>query len=393
MRLPGWFAERAEPAPPETELRVSTLELFFDLVFVFTVTQLTRLVADGIQNGAPLQGALQALLVFGAIWWMYAGYAWLTNAIPPVRSARRVLILLGMAGFMIVALAIPTAFDGGGAAFAIGYLLLILVHAALYLQATAAISRVIPFNLGGVALIGAASLLGPPYDHLLWGAAVLLLWGSPYFIGQKGFELKAGHIVERHGLLVIVALGESIVALGIGAEGLPVGFALGLTAVLGLALAAGLWWVYFGGDDETRAEHALAGSEPVRRTRLVLGAYFYAHIPMLLGIVAVAAGVKKAIGHPVDPLKLSAAVTLAAGVTLFLAGSAWFRRVLGITGNRLRAAGAAAAPVTVAFGLWSALAQLTVLVALVVAVVVLGRRPAAAPQPAPQPAPPRSGTL
>ncbi|WP_068929023.1 low temperature requirement protein A [Planobispora rosea] len=374
MRLPGWFAERAEPAPPETELSVSTLELFFDLVFVFTVTQLTLVVVTGIEEGSPVTGALKALLVFGVIWWMYAGYAWLTNAIPPVRPARRVLILLGMAGFLIVALAIPSAFNGGGVAFVVGYLLLILVHAGLYLQATAAMSRVIPFNLGGAALIGVASLFDGPYAYLLWGAAVLLLWGSPYFIGQKGFDLKAGHIVERHGLLVIVVLGESIVALGIGAKDLPVGFALGLTAVLGLALAASLWWIYFGGDDEVHAEHALAVAEPVRRTRLILGAYFYAHIPMMLGVVAVAAGAKKAIAHPVDPLKLSAAVALAAGVALFLAGNAWFRRVLGIAGNRLRVAGALAAPVTVLPGLWSALAQLAVLVVLVTAVIILEHR-------------------
>jgi low temperature requirement protein LtrA len=205
---------------------------------------------------------------------------------------------------------------------------------------------------------------------------VLLLWTSPYFIGQKGFSLKAGHIVERHGLLVIVVLGESVVALGIGAADQEIGFALGLTAVLGLALAACLWWVYFGGDDEIHAEHTLAAAEPVRRVRLILGAYFYAHIPMLLGIVAVAAGAKKARGHPVDPLKLSAAVTLAAGVTLFLAGSAWFRRVLGIAGNRLRVAGAVAAPVTVGLGLWSALAQLTALVVLTTGMIILDRRTA-----------------
>lgn len=374
MRLPGWFTERIDSAPPESELRVSTLELFFDLVFVFTVTQLTNLLVDGLQAGKPIEGALRVLLVFGVIWWMYAGYAWLTNAIPPVRPARRMLILLGMAGFMIVALAIPSVFDGDGTAFAIGYLLLITVHAGLYLQATAAIARVVPFNLGGLALIGVASLVGAPYNYLLWGAAVLLLWGSPYFIGQKGFALKAGHIVERHGLLVIVVLGESIVAIGIGAKGLHVGFTLGLAAVLALALTACLWWLYFGGDDEVRAEHALAGAEPVRRTRLILGAYFYAHIPMLLGVVAVAAGVKKLIGHPVDPLKPSAAVTLAVGVALFLAGNAWFRQVLHITGNQLRNAGALIALVTTALGLWSGLAQLTALVALVTAVITLERR-------------------
>lgn len=376
MRLPGWFAERADPVPPETELRVSTLELFFDLVFVFTVTQLTGLMVDGLQDGRPAESALRALLVFGAIWWMYAGYAWLTNAVPPTRPARRVLILLGMAGFMIVALSIPSAFDGDGLAFAIGYLLLILVHAGLYLQVTSAFARVLPFNLGGVALIGLAALVPAPYSYLLWGGAVALLWGSPYFIGQRGFDLRAGHIVERHGLLVIVALGESIVAIGIGARGLHVGPALGLAAVLGLALAACLWWLYFGGDDETRAEHVLEAAEPVRRTRLILGAYFYAHIPMLLGIVAVAAGVKKAIGHPVDPLKFGAALTLAAGVALFVLGDAWFRRVLGVAGNGLRAAGAAVSLLTVALGLWSALAQLTALTALVVTVIVLERRPA-----------------
>ncbi|WP_433241704.1 low temperature requirement protein A [Streptosporangium sp. CA-135522] len=376
MRLPGWFTERVNPAPAEGELRVSTLELFFDLVFVFTVTQLTSLLVGGLQAGKPVEGALRVLLVFGVIWWMYAGYAWLTNVIPPVRPARRVLILVGMAGFLIVALSIPSVFDGGGMAFAIGYLLLIIVHACLYLQATSAFARVVPFNLGGVALVGVASLVGEPYNYLLWGAAVALLWGSPYFIGQRGFALKAAHIVERHGLLVIVVLGESVVAIGIGAEGLHVGFALGLAAVLGLALAAGLWWLYFGGDDETRAEHVMAEAEPVRRTKLILGAYFYAHIPMLLGIVAVAAGIKKLIAHPIDPLKPGAAVVLAVGVALFMAGNAWFRRVLDITGNHLRNAGALISLVTIVLGLWSGLAQLIALVALTVTVIVLEQRSA-----------------
>ncbi|MFC7649319.1 low temperature requirement protein A [Streptosporangium lutulentum] len=294
----------------------------------------------------------------------------------PVRPARRILILLGMAGFMIVALSIPAVFDGDGMAFTIGYLLLITVHAGLYIQATSAFARVIPFNLGGVALVGLASFAGEPYNYLLWGAAVALLWGSPYFIGQKGFNLRTGHIVERHGLLVIVALGESVVAIGIGAAGLHVDFALGLAAVLGLALAACLWWLYFGGDDEVSAEHALAAAEPVRRTRLILGAYFYAHIPILLGVVAVAAGVKKAIGHPTDPLKLSAAVVLAVGVALFMAGNAWFRRVLGMTGNQVRNVGALISLLTVALGLWSALAQLTALVALIGLVIAREQRTA-----------------
>ncbi|MET8160828.1 low temperature requirement protein A [Sphaerisporangium sp. NPDC005289] len=371
MRLPGWFAERVEPTSPHQELRVSTLELFFDLVFVFTVTQLTTLLVDGFApqapaqtaHGGPVEGAVRVLLVFGVIWWMYSGYAWLTNTVPPARPARRVLILLGMAGFLIMALAIPRAFDGGGWAFALGYLIIVLVHAGLYLQATASFVRVIPFNLAATALLFAAGLADGVLVYLLWAAAMVLLWGSPYFIGQKGFPLHPAHIVERHGLLVIVALGESVVAIGIGAHG-EVSPALLAAAALGLALAACLWWSYFGGEDDAAAEHALVQAEPVRRTRLILGAYFYAHIPMLLGIVGVAAGVKNAIGHPLDHLHAGPAIALAAGVTLYLAGDTMYRRVLALPARPLRTVAAAVAPLTIPLGLWSSIAQLATLVLL-----------------------------
>ncbi|MFC4589393.1 low temperature requirement protein A [Sphaerisporangium corydalis] len=378
MRLPSWFAESVAPVSPDQELRVSTLELFFDLVFVFVVTQLTTLLVDGFADGAeahgsPAEGALRVLLVFGVIWWMYSGYAWLTNAIPPSRPARRVLILLGMAGFLIMALAIPTAFDGGGWAFALGYLIIVLVHSGLYFQATASFVRVVPFNLAATALLFAAGLVDGPLIYLLWAVAMVLLWGSPYFIGQKGFSLHPAHIVERHGLLVIVALGESVVAIGIGAHG-QVDPGLLLAATLGLALAACLWWSYFGRDDDVAAEHALLRAEVVRRTRLILGAYFYAHIPLLLGIVGVAAGVKKALGHPLDHMHLAPAIALALGVTLYLAGDTLYRRVLGLTARPLRLAVAVLAPVTIVLGLWAAVAQLAALVVLFAAALAAEHR-------------------
>ncbi|WP_061289714.1 low temperature requirement protein A [Herbidospora cretacea] len=374
MRLPAWFAEPAEQQTPEPELRVSTLELFFDLVFVFTITQLTHVLVDGLEAGVPLEGALRVLLVFGVMWWMYSGYVWLLNSVPPVRPARRVLVLLGMTGFLLMALAIPGTFDGGGVAFAVGYLLLIVVHGALYLQATRAIVRVIPFNLAATALIGAAAFTSAPYTYLLWAAAMVLLWGSPYFIGQKGFTLRAPHVVERHGLLVIVVLGESMLAIGIGAADLDVDLGLGVAGALGLCLAACLWWAYFGGDDEVAAEHALASAEPVRRTRMILGAYFYGHIPILLGVVAVSGGIKKVIGHPLDPLKPSAAIMLSAGVALYLAGDFWFRRVLALRQARIRGLAAIAALVATATGLWSAMAQLAVLVLILVGMLVVEHR-------------------
>jgi low temperature requirement protein LtrA len=378
MRLPSWFAERLEPTPPEAELRVSTIELFFDLVFVFTVTQLTTLLVgdfthdEAVRHRFAGEGTVQSLLIFGVIWWMYAGYAWLTNAVPPQRPARRVLILLGMAGFLIMALAIPTAFDGGGVAFAIGYLVIVLVHGGLYIQATAAIARVLPFNLAATALMFAAAFTELPWNYMFWAAALVLLWGSPYFIGQKGFSLHPAHIVERHGLLVIIVLGESIVAIGIAASAYDLSGSLIAAALLGLALTAAMWWVYFGGDDEAAAEHALLRADVVRRTQLILGAYFYAHIPMLLGVVAMAAGIKKAIGH--DHLDLGPATALAAGVTLFLIGDAWFRRVLGIRKAPLRMPAAVLSLASVPLGLWSSTLQLGALVVLLLAVLALERR-------------------
>ncbi|MCT9931102.1 low temperature requirement protein A [Planotetraspora sp. A-T 1434] len=380
MRLPVWFAERLQPTSPEAELRVSTVELFFDLVFVFTVTQLTTLIVGDFAHPAVTggsdghrftgQGTVQTLLIFGVLWWMYSGYAWLTNTVPPHRPARRILILLGMAGFLIMALAIPSVFDGGGAAFALGYLVIVLVHGALYLQASAAFTRVLPFNLAGTALIFAAAFVDEPGNYVLWTAALLLLWTSPYFIGQKGFPLHPAHIVERHGLLVIIVLGESIVAIGIGASGDHPGAKLIVAALLGLALTAAMWWVYFGGDEEA-PERALIGVDVVRRTRLILGAYFYAHVPMLLGIVATAAGIKKAIGH--DHLGLGPAVAMAAGVALFLIGDVWFRRVLGLGQGPLRLIAALAAAASFPLGMWWSAAQLAALVALLVAVLSLER--------------------
>lgn len=392
MRLPVWFAERLEPASPDEELRVSTLELFFDLVFVFTIIQLTGLLTSGFDEDSFVgEGALRALLVFGVLWWMYSGYAWLTNTVPPVRTARRILILLGMAGFLIVALALPRAFADGAPAFALGYLIVVLAHGALYLQATARFIRVLPWNLAASALLLCTALVEPgSARYALWALAVVVVWVSPYFIKQEGFPLNAVHIVERHGLLVIVVLGESILAIGLGAQNVPLGPATGAAAVLGLSVAACLWWVYFAGDDKA-AEETLIRAETVRRTRLILGGYFYAHIPLLLGVVAMAAGIKKAIGHPADPLKLGPAVALSAGVALFLLGNLLFRRVLGLPGAPMRLAAAVLVLAAIPIGRWSALAQLAVLAVVLIAALALERPRAAEPGPArPSPAEPRS---
>jgi low temperature requirement protein LtrA len=311
------------------ELSVSTLELFFDLVFVFTVTQLTQVLSHDLHP----RGLLHATLILLVVWWMYDGYCWLTNSVPPDRPSRRLVLLAGMAAFLLAAMALPRAFGDGGVAFGLAYLLINALHALLYSRTTVgadplrAVLRFGPLNLGAALLVLAAGFVnGWPRTALWLGAAGVHLV-IPYVSRIGGLAMRAGHIVERHGLVVIIALGEAVVAIGLGAEGRRLGTGLALVAVLGLALAACLWWVYFGGDDD-RAAVALESVGGSRRTILVLNAYAYTHVAILLGVVCVATGMKRAIAHPGAALPWGHAVALSGGVVLFLAGEVAFRAVL-----------------------------------------------------------------
>jgi low temperature requirement protein LtrA len=385
---------RVTPEEPEG-VRVSTLELFFDLVFVFTITQLTSFLA-----GQPNpRGLLAVVLMLGVIWWMYGGYAWLTNAVPPTGAVARLLLMIGMAGFLVVALSIPHAFAGDGLAFGLGYLLVTLVHAGLFTRTTTrsavrAVLRIAPFNLASALLVVAGGLAGGDAEFVLWGAAFALMAVTPFLSGIGGFRVEPAHFVERHGLVVLIVLGESVVAVGIGVSGGRVEPALVGVAVLGLALAAGLWWLYFGGDDAL-AERALTEAPHERRPRLALYSYGYAHLPMLLGVVALAAGVKRSIGHAFEALGLPLALALAGGVALYLFGDALFRRSLRMAPGWFRATAGAVALASVPVGLTAgAVAQLAFLVALLAATAVLEKRftggRAAAPARAPAaPAAPR----
>jgi low temperature requirement protein LtrA len=344
---------------------VTTLELFFDLVFVFTITQLTAVLLHDLTP----HGLFGVVLILLLVWWMYSGYAWLTNAVVPDRPSRRLPLLGGMAAFLVLSLAIPDAFHGGALAFALAYLAVVLVHLWLYTRSqrraeVLAILRIGAINLVAPALLVVGALAHGGWQYALWAAACVLSWSAPYVLGLGGFQVRAGHFVERHGLVVIIALGESVVAVGIGASGLPVDADLVLVAVLGLLLAAALWWLYFGGDD-TRAEHALATSPPHRRALLAVNAWGYAHVPILLGVVATAVGIKMAVGHAGEHATRPQALALAGGVTLYLLGDAAFRALLRIGTWSWRAAAAALALATYPIGTeLAADAQLCALVAV-----------------------------
>jgi low temperature requirement protein LtrA len=380
-RGPGGESPRADELP----LRVTTLELFFDLVFAFTLTQLATLLASGFTAA----DAVRVLLIFGLLWWMYEGYAWLTNARPPVHTAERLLLLVAMAGFLTIGLAIPGGFGGSALALGLGYLVVVVVHGALYLRVNRNIVRVTPFNLvSALLVIGAGLLRGdsgpvPPAGYVLWVLALAVQLGSPLIVHPKNlFELRAAHLSERHSALLLVALGESVAAIGVGAgrlagrSGLQ-DARLTVAAVLGLALAATLWWIIFGAGDEEKAERVLTAASSERRTALALSAFFYGNIPLLLGLVAMAAAVGRAVERS-DRLAagpLAPAVVLAAGAALFLAGDVAIRRLLRIGPVRWRAGTAVAALATLAVGAFAALeVQLTVLTLILVGMLTLERR-------------------
>ncbi|MFF3619702.1 low temperature requirement protein A [Streptomyces sp. NPDC002467] len=358
-----------------TEHRVSTLELFFDLVFVFTITQLTVLLADDI---GP-RSAGQVLLIFTVLFWMYGGYAYLTNQVPPDRPVRRVLLLLAMGAFLVCALAVPTAFGDGGVAFGLGYLMVVLVHAALFTEAhgRGVVWFALPNALSALS-VTAAGLFDGPAAWGLWVLALALQFVTAHIVrwlaargpgaedGDQHGAISAPHFVERHGLLLIIVFGESVIAIGIGVGSVPPTLGIVTGAFLTLAVGAALWWMYFV-RDEGRAEQVFAGTPPEGRFKLALRAYYYAFIPMLLGIAGFSAGVKKTIGHLGEHLAAGPALALAGGVACYLAGDVAFRLVLGVRPVRFRAGAVVPVLATAAAGMrlggaWQLVALVLVLV-------------------------------
>jgi low temperature requirement protein LtrA len=288
-----------------------------------------------------------------------------------VNTLRRGLLVCGMAGFLTMALAVPRAFTTTGWAFGLGYFVVNLVHSGLFLlsggpTAARALRGLGPINLASASLVVVGGYTPGVWRYAIWGAAFALQIATPYLIPIGGFGISAGHFVERHGLVIIVALGESVVAIGAGASTEHLTLGLIAVAVAGLIVAYFLYWAYFGGD-EVRAEHALGAIEdPLKRARTALHAYGYAHYPMLIGIIALAAGVKKAIGHAYDHVNFPQALALGGGVALFLAGDLIFRRILRIGAPGYRLLAMVGALASIPLGLVLAAGQLAVLVVVLV---------------------------
>ena len=334
---PESHSSRLSAARREGE-RVTPLELFFDLVFVLAITQCTALMADR----PTWSGLLQGLLVLGVLWWAWVGYSWLTSVIDPEEGATRLVMFVAMAALLVAALCVPEAFDNLGLTFALAIGVFRVAHIALFMLAGADDEELRRSVIGlavstavAVTLLAVASLFDGLAQGALWALAIFLDMAGPYFFGSEGWKLVPGHFAERHGLIVIIALGESIVAIGIGAAG-AFDFGIGVVAVLGMALAAALWWIYFDVVALISARR-LAEAPPGRvQNELARDSYSYVHLALVAGIVLVAFGLKTTIGHADEHLHDVPAFALLGGVAVYLLGLVAFRYRQARTVNRRR---------------------------------------------------------
>jgi low temperature requirement protein LtrA len=310
-----------------TAHKVTVLELFFDLIFVFAITQVTGFLAADLSPG----GLGRGLLLIAALWWAWVAYSWLTNTLHAEAFAPRITVLTAMAAMLLVSLAVPSAFGRDAVVFAVAYAVVRALHVVLYYLAArqdpelkrGVVRLAAPLMIGSVILVGASFLSGTVRTPL-WGAALLVDYAGPLLAGTRGWSVQAAHFVERHGLIVLIALGESIVSIGVGASGVALEPLVLGSALLAVVTAGGLYWAYF---DMLAldAEHRLSHQHGQAQVAMARDAYSYLHLPMVAGIVLFALGVKKAIGHADHALTLVPSIALYGGLALHFVGHVVFR--------------------------------------------------------------------
>lgn len=304
--------------------RATPAELFWDLVFVFAVTQVTTLLYEDLS----WPGFGRAMLVLALVWWAWSGFVWATNAHDPNDPPVRAVLFAAMILTFVVALAVPEAFGADATTFALAYAGVRLLHLGLYIHASrrgqASLAAIAGFAVTvgiGMALLVAGSRIGDPARTCLWLAAVAIDYAGPAWLTRerlRGIQRVAvAHFAERYSLFIIICLGESIIAIGVGATGRDLDAELLAGVALALLVTIGLWWAYFdrvaGEAEDKLATH----EEPVLAAA---DAYSYLHLLLVSGIIVSAIGLKAAVGHAAEPLSEGARLALCGGVALYLAG-------------------------------------------------------------------------
>jgi low temperature requirement protein LtrA len=327
------------------------------------------------------------MLVLAALWWAWAAYAWLTNTLDPEKDANRLTMFVAMASMLVASLAVPGAFSDDALIFALAYTGVRASHILLYGLAAndvgvrAAVKKLAPPSAVGCVLLIVASQLDGWAQGACWVVALAVDYLGPVIAGMKGWMVSAGHFAERHGLIIIIALGESIVAVGVGAKDVELGAGEIAAAVLGIAVSAALWWAYF---DVVAlvAERRMHAARGIERVRMARDSYSYLHLPMIAGVVLLALGLKKTLEHVDEPLKLIPAIALCGGVALYLAAHVAFRlrNVHSLSRPRLTALGAclAAIPLATEVDALVALAIVATITSLLITYEVVAYREARA---------------
>ena len=303
----------------EREHRVTPLELLFDLVFVFGFAQVTTL----LSNEPSWTGLLHGVLVLTALWWAWAGYAWLTNTIEADDGATLAALLVAISAMFVAALAVPGAFTDDAVVFGVAFLIVTVMHIALFSLGArgepdllAAILRIIPAELGGAFLILAAGFVHGSLRPALWVVALVVGFIGPLFRGVSGWRVEPAHFVERHGLIVIIAIGESLIAIGLGARETALGLGEITAALLGLVVVFSFWLAYF--DYFTIRGQQLLDQRSGRERTALARDLSYLHLPMVAGIVLFAFALKTTLAHVDDELAAVPALCLCCGPALYL---------------------------------------------------------------------------
>jgi low temperature requirement protein LtrA len=350
------------------EERVKPLELFFDLVFVLAFTQCTGLMADM----PTWEGVARAMLVLGVLWWAWVGYAWLTSVVDPEEGAVRIVIFGAMAALLVTTLCAPEAFGDRALPFAIAYGLVRVAHILLFLIAARDNPGLRRSVLGlaassalGVGLLFGAAFADDGLQYALWIAAIVVDFAGPAVFGAEGWTLVPGHFAERHGLVIILALGESIVALGVGAQ-LELSAEVYVAAVLGVGIASALWWIYFDVVALVTAQRLEAAPPGRPRNVLARDSYSYLHFPMVAGIVLAAFGLEEALPHLDEHLHVVPAFALFGGIAVYLLAHVVLRlrNAHTISGTRLGVA-------VLLLVLWPVATEVTAFTSLIAVNVIL----------------------
>ena len=305
----------------EHEHSVTPRELFFDLVFVFAFTQVATLLSDD----PTFAGIGRGVLVVAALWWPWTAYAWLTNTVDPEEGFVGAALLVALIAMFIAALAVPGVFGDDGVLFGAAFLVVVAMHLALYALAgrghrdlLAAVLRLAPWTLLGAVLILVAGFGFADGARIwLWVAALACTYVGAGLSGSTGWRVHPSHLAERYGLVLIIALGEAFVAIGIGATGVGIGLGEVVAAILGLLIATSFWLAYFD-FFSIRGERMLAELRGPDRIALARDVYAYAHLPMIVGIVLFAFAMKTIVAHVGEELDFAVAFALCGGSALYL---------------------------------------------------------------------------